>query len=126
MGLLLIWQTVGGLAQHEPQAWQAKIDKAERKKQLKKERKALEAEAISGANCRKRPRRSLLDPVLKGFCGPDTPDPGVRGPRFGVDARARVHWLAGAQRPLLHVFSASKASGSRGWSESVTGSGKAL
>jgi len=45
-GVLLIWQTIGGLAQHEPQAWQAKIDKAERKKQLKKERKALEAEAI--------------------------------------------------------------------------------
>jgi uncharacterized protein DUF1707 len=45
-GLVLIWRTVGGLAQGEPQAWQAKIDKAERKKQLKKERKALEAEAI--------------------------------------------------------------------------------
>ena len=45
-GVLLIWQTVGGLAQREPQAWQAKIEKAERKKQLKKERKALEAEAI--------------------------------------------------------------------------------
>ena len=45
-GFLLIWQTIGGLAQHEPQAWQAKIEKAERKKQLKKERKALEAEAI--------------------------------------------------------------------------------
>ena len=40
--------------------------------------------------------------------GGDTPDPGLRGPRFGVDATARVHWLAGAQRPLLHVFSASK------------------
>jgi hypothetical protein len=40
-GVLLVWQTVGGLAQHEPQAWQAKIDKAERKKLAKKERKAL-------------------------------------------------------------------------------------
>jgi len=40
-GVLLIWQTVGGLAQREPQAWQAKIDKAERKKLAKKERKAL-------------------------------------------------------------------------------------
>jgi Domain of unknown function (DUF1707) len=45
-GVLLIWQTVGGLAQREPQAWQAKIQKAERKKLAKKERKALEAEAI--------------------------------------------------------------------------------
>jgi hypothetical protein len=45
-GVLLIWQTVGGLAQREPQAWQAKIEKAERKKLAKKERKALEAEAI--------------------------------------------------------------------------------
>ena len=45
-GVLLIWQTVGGLAQREPQAWQAKIEKAERKKQAKRERKALEAEAI--------------------------------------------------------------------------------
>ena len=45
-GVLLIWQTVSGLAQREPQAWQAKIEKAERKKQAKRERKALEAEAI--------------------------------------------------------------------------------
>jgi hypothetical protein len=41
-GLILIWQTIGGLAQQEPQKWQAKLDRAERKKQLKKERKALE------------------------------------------------------------------------------------
>ena len=45
-GVLLIWQTVGGLAQREPQNWQAEIEKAERKKQAKRERKALEAEAI--------------------------------------------------------------------------------
>jgi hypothetical protein len=41
-GAILIWQTVSGLASHEPQKWQAQLDKAERKKQLKKERKALE------------------------------------------------------------------------------------
>ena len=46
-GALLLWQTVGGLVQHEPQRWQAELDKAERKKQLKKQRKALEAEAIA-------------------------------------------------------------------------------
>jgi Domain of unknown function (DUF1707) len=43
-GLILVWQTVGGLASGEPQKWQAKIDKAEQKKQLKRERKALERE----------------------------------------------------------------------------------
>lgn len=41
-GLYLAWETVSGLTQHEPQKWQDKIDKAERKKQLKKERRALE------------------------------------------------------------------------------------
>ena len=41
-GFFLVWETVSGLTQHEPQKWQAKIDKAERKKQLKKERKQLE------------------------------------------------------------------------------------
>ena len=46
-GAILVWQTVGGLLQHEPQQWQAKLDKAERKKQLKKERKALTEEAIA-------------------------------------------------------------------------------
>jgi hypothetical protein len=46
-GLVLIWQTISGLTQQEPQKWQAKLEKAERKKQLKKERKALEAEAIA-------------------------------------------------------------------------------
>ncbi len=46
-GIVLIWQTVSGLTQQEPQKWQAKLDKAERKKQLKKERKALEAEAVA-------------------------------------------------------------------------------
>jgi hypothetical protein len=40
-GLFLAWETASGLTQHEPQKWQAKIDKAERKKQLKKERKEL-------------------------------------------------------------------------------------
>jgi hypothetical protein len=45
-GVLLVWQTVSGLAQREPQTWQAEIEKAERKKQAKRERKALEAEAI--------------------------------------------------------------------------------
>ena len=44
-GAILIWQTVSGLASHEPQKWQARLDKAERKKQLKKERKALERAA---------------------------------------------------------------------------------
>jgi len=39
--VLLIWQTVSGLVQNEPQAWQAKIDKAERKRLAKKERKEL-------------------------------------------------------------------------------------
>jgi hypothetical protein len=43
-GLILIWQTVGGLASGEPQKWQTKLDKAERKKQLKQERMALERE----------------------------------------------------------------------------------
>jgi hypothetical protein len=43
-GLVLIWQTVSGLTQGEPQRWQAKLDKAERNKQLKSERKALDAE----------------------------------------------------------------------------------
>jgi hypothetical protein len=46
-GVILIFQTVGGLAGDAPQKWQAEIDKAERKKQAKKERKALEAEAIA-------------------------------------------------------------------------------
>jgi hypothetical protein len=41
-GLILIWQTVGGLSSGEPQRWQAKIDRAERKKQVKRERKAIE------------------------------------------------------------------------------------
>jgi hypothetical protein len=46
-GLLLIWQTVSGLTADEPQKWQAKLDKAERKKQLKKERQALERDENS-------------------------------------------------------------------------------
>jgi hypothetical protein len=56
-GLLLIWQTISGLTEQEPQKWQAKLDKAERKKQLKKERKALEAEAIA--------RDELLPPTTE-------------------------------------------------------------
>lgn len=43
-GALLVWQTISGLTEHEPQRWQEQLDKAERKKQLKKERKALERE----------------------------------------------------------------------------------
>jgi hypothetical protein len=46
-GLVLIWQTVAGLSQGEPQKWQAKLDKSEQKKELKRQRKALEAEAIA-------------------------------------------------------------------------------
>jgi len=46
-GAVLIWKTVQGLVQGEPQARQAKLVKIERKKQLKRERKALEAEAIA-------------------------------------------------------------------------------
>ncbi len=46
-GLGLIYQTIGGLARHEPQKWQARLDKAERKKQLRKQRKALAAEALA-------------------------------------------------------------------------------
>lgn len=43
-GLILVWQTVSGLTSQEPQKWQAKIDRAERKKQLKREHKAIEGE----------------------------------------------------------------------------------
>ena len=46
-GLVLIWQTISGLSQQEPQRWQAELDKAERTKQLKKDRKATEAQAIT-------------------------------------------------------------------------------
>jgi hypothetical protein len=42
-GLVMLWQTVGGLASHEPQKWQAQIDKAQAKVERKKQRKALEA-----------------------------------------------------------------------------------
>jgi hypothetical protein len=35
-GLILIWQTIGGLAAREPRKWQAKLDEAERKKLEKK------------------------------------------------------------------------------------------
>lgn len=59
-GVLLIWQTVGGLVQHEPQIWQAKIEKAERKKQLKKERKALEAEAIERGDLPEKAEKKLV------------------------------------------------------------------
>ena len=43
-GIVLLWQTVSGLTSGEPQKWQAKLEKAEQKKQLKRERKALERE----------------------------------------------------------------------------------
>jgi hypothetical protein len=43
-GLILVWQTVSGLSSGEPQRWQAKLDREERKKELKRERKALERE----------------------------------------------------------------------------------
>ena len=46
-GVVLIWKTVAGLAHGEPQARVAKLAKIERKKQAKRERKALEAEAIA-------------------------------------------------------------------------------
>ena len=45
-GVALLFQTVGGLSNGAPQKWQAEIDAAERKKQAKKVRKALEAAAI--------------------------------------------------------------------------------
>jgi hypothetical protein len=45
-GVVLLLQTIGGLSSGTPQKWQAEIDAAERKKQAKKVRKALEAEAI--------------------------------------------------------------------------------
>lgn len=56
-GIVLIWQTVGGLSRQEPQAWQAKLDKAERKKQAKRERKALEAEAIARGELPPKPKK---------------------------------------------------------------------
>jgi hypothetical protein len=46
-GIVLLWQTVSGLTSGEPQKWQAKLAKAEQKKQLKRERKALEREEKS-------------------------------------------------------------------------------
>jgi len=46
-GVVLIFQTIGGLSGGAPQRWQAELDKAERKKQAKKERKALEADAVA-------------------------------------------------------------------------------
>ena len=45
-GVVLLLHTIGGLARGAPQKWQAEIDAAERKKQAKKVRKALEAEAV--------------------------------------------------------------------------------
>jgi hypothetical protein len=36
-GLLLIWQTVTGLAQDEPHRWQAKADRKKEKKELKQQ-----------------------------------------------------------------------------------------
>jgi hypothetical protein len=46
-GIVLLWQTVSGLTSGEPQKWQAKLDRAEEKKQLRRERKALEREEKS-------------------------------------------------------------------------------
>lgn len=44
-GAVIVWQTVSGLAQREPQRWQDELDRTERKRRLKKERKALAREA---------------------------------------------------------------------------------
>jgi hypothetical protein len=56
-GIVLIFQTIGGLAGDAPPRWQAEIDKAERKKQAKKERKALEAEAIERGDLPAKPKK---------------------------------------------------------------------
>ena len=53
--MILLWQTVTGLTQGEPRKWQAKLDRAEEKKQLKRQRKALEAEAIARGELPPRP-----------------------------------------------------------------------
>jgi hypothetical protein len=45
-GIVLLLQTIGGLSSGAPQKWHAEIDAAERRKQAKKVRKALEAEAV--------------------------------------------------------------------------------
>jgi hypothetical protein len=59
-GVLLIWQTLSGLAQQEPRTWQAKIEKAERRKQAKKERKALEAEASQRGELPEKPKKKSV------------------------------------------------------------------
>jgi len=46
-GAVLLWQTVGGLASGQPQKLAAERDRKELAKQRKRERKALEAEAIA-------------------------------------------------------------------------------
>ncbi len=56
-GAVLVWQTIAGLSAGEPQRWQAKLDKAERKKQLKRERKALEAEAVARGELPAKPKK---------------------------------------------------------------------
>ena len=68
-GILLILQTVGGLASTSRRLWQAKIDKAERKKQAKKERKTLEAEAIQRGELPEKPKRSPLDTSYGAYRG---------------------------------------------------------
>jgi hypothetical protein len=59
-GLVLLWQTVAGLSQGEPQRWQAKLDRADRKKQLKRERKALEAEAVARGELPAKPKKKSV------------------------------------------------------------------
>jgi hypothetical protein len=46
-GVVLIWQTIGGLASGQPQRLAAARERKELAKQRKRERKALEAEAIA-------------------------------------------------------------------------------
>jgi len=99
IGVAMVWLTVSGLASGEPLAWQARAEQEEREKLAATERPALERSRCDPTN--ERPFRRSGHPV---WCHP----------------WAGVHWLAGAQRPLLHVLSASRTSGSRGWSELST------
>jgi hypothetical protein len=59
-GIVLIWQTVAGLTQGEPRKWQAKLDRAEQKKQLKRQRKALEAEAVARGELPAKPKKKSV------------------------------------------------------------------
>ena len=101
-GVVLLWQTIGGLASGQPRKAAAERDRKELAKQRKRERKALVAEAIA---------RGELPPPKPAKGGKSTdPDP-VPGPRVAEPTPTPLDQAEGRDDPGEEVRKGETAPG---------------